>query len=96
MRTVILLAALLAPSLAAAAPQPAERGPWLDWNELSRRAAAAQPQAPILPRSEADARALGDRVGRMVAVGDCRGGERMAMEAGDSALVRAVRTYCLR
>ena len=95
MRTASLLAALLAPSLAAAAPPSAERGPWLDWNELSRRA-AAQPQAPILPRSEADARALGDRVGRMVAAGDCRGGERMAMEAGDSALVRAVRSYCLR
>jgi hypothetical protein len=94
MRSVILLAALLAAPAAAAPSQPAAKGPWLDWSELSRRAAAAQPAVPDRLRPEADARALGDRVGQMVAAGDCRGGERMAMEAGDSALVRAVRNYC--
>ena len=94
MRTAILLAALLAPSLAAAAPAPA-KGPWIDWSELSRRAETSQP-APAPQRSEADARSLGDRVGRMVAAGDCRGGERLAAEARDSALVRAVREYCMR
>ena len=93
MRTFLFLSALLAPTIAAAAAPPAEKGPWIDWAELSRRVETAQPAAPR-PRSEADARALGDRVGRMVAAGDCRGGERMAMEAGDSALVRAVRNYC--
>jgi hypothetical protein len=32
----------------------------------------------------------------MVASGDCRGGERMALAAGDARLVEAVRNYCLR
>ena len=91
---MILLAALVAPSLAVAAPVPA-KGPWIDWSELSRRAETTQP-APAPQRSETDARSLGDRVGRMVAAGDCRGGERLAAEARDSALVRAVREYCMR
>ena len=94
MRTAILLAALMAPSLAAAAPAP-EKAPWIDWSELSRRAETSKP-APAPQRTEADARSLGDRVGQMVAAGDCRGGERLAAEARDSALVRAVREYCMR
>jgi hypothetical protein len=96
MRRAILLLALLTPSMAAAAA-PASRGLWVDWSELSRRA-AAQPASPAAgdPRSVERARALGDRVGRMVAAGDCRGGERAALEAGDSQLVQAVRAYCLR
>ena len=97
MRTLILIAALVLPSAAvAAAPAPVPAGEtlWIDWNELSRRAAAAQSQAMAPAASEAEARSLGDRVGRMVAAGDCRGGERVAMAAGDSKLVEAVRNYC--
>jgi hypothetical protein len=94
MRTAILLAALLAAPVAAEPIQPAAKGPWIDWAELNRRAAVETPQQPDRPRPEPEARALGDRVGQMVAAGDCRGGERIAMEAGDSALVRAVRNYC--
>ena len=94
MRTFLILAALMAPSIAAAQPAPV-KGPWIDWAELSRRAETTRP-APAPQRSEADARSLGDRVGRMVAAGDCRGGERLAAEARDSALVRAVREYCMR
>jgi hypothetical protein len=99
MRALILLASLLVPSAAVAAapapaPAPASANLWIDWTELSRRAAAAQvrPSAPAV--GETEARALGDRVGRMVAAGDCRGGEKVAMAAGDSRLVEAVRNYC--
>jgi len=96
MRIVILLLALLTPCMAVAAapPPPAEpaKSIWIDWTALSRRAAEAQPQ--VRGDAVAEARSLGDRVGRLVAAGDCRGGERMALEAGDAALVRAVRDYC--
>lgn len=96
MRAAILLLALLTPAMAhAAAPAPRaepSRTMWIDWSALSQRAAEAQP----LVRGDvvAEARSLGDRVGKLVAAGDCRGGERMALAAGDSALVRAVRDYC--
>jgi hypothetical protein len=96
MRTAILLLALLTPAMAAAAAPPPAAPPakslWIDWTALSQRAAEAQPQ--VRGDAVAEARSLGDRVGRLVAAGDCRGGERMALEAGDSALVRAVRDYC--
>ena len=97
MRRLILIAALALPSsvlAAAPAPVPAADTLWIDWNELSRRAAAAQVQPSAPAVSETEARALGDRVGRMVAAGDCRGGEKVAMAAGDSKLVEAVRAYC--
>ena len=97
MRALILLASLLVPTAAiAAAPAsaPASSNLWIDWNELSRRASAAQVQPSAPTVSETEARALGDRVGRMVAAGDCRGGEKVAMDAGDSKLVQAVRAYC--
>ena len=97
MRALILLASLLVPTAAIAAvpaSAPASANLWIDWNELSRRAAAAQVQPSAPAVSETDARALGDRVGQMVAAGDCRGGEKIAMAAGDSKLVEAVRAYC--
>lgn len=40
--------------------------------------------------------ALGQRVGELVRTGDCTAGERMAREAGDFALLAAVRAYCRR
>ncbi len=96
MRAAILLLALLTPSMAWAAapspPAPPTRSLWVDWSALSRSAPEVQPQARA--DEVAQAHSLGDRVGRLVAAGDCRGGERMALAAGDSALVRAVRDYC--
>ena len=94
MRAAILLIALLAPASAFAASPPAVKGQWIDWSELNRRAASAQTPAPA--QGEDQARALGDRVGQMVAAGDCRGGEKMALAAGDTKLAQAVRNYCLR
>jgi hypothetical protein len=54
---------------------------------------AYSPLAPP-PRSEAEAVALGRRVGEVVRAGNCAQGERLAREAGDFALVRAVRAHC--
>jgi hypothetical protein len=39
-------------------------------------------------------RNLGERVGEIVRSGDCAEGERVAREAGDFALVEAVRDHC--
>jgi hypothetical protein len=50
--------------------------------------------SPLAPRSEAEAVALGRRVGEVVRAGDCAEGERIARAAGDLALVRAVREHC--
>ena len=65
--------------------------------------AAAAPESnavpaysPLQSRTEAEAIALGRRVGEVVRAGDCAEGERIAREAGDFALVRAVREHCGR
>ena len=76
-------------------------------DSMDAEAGAAQPVAepqsgaipaysPLQPRSEADAVALGRRVGEVVRAGDCAEGERIAREAGDFALVNAVREHCRR
>ena len=52
--------------------------------------------SPLVPRSQGEAVALGERVGAVVRAGDCAEGERMAREARDFALVRAVREHCRR
>ncbi len=80
---------------------------WDGVNRDSMEAEAAAPQAapepetgaipaysPLAPRSQAEAVALGERVGAVVRGGDCAEGERIAREAGDFALVRAVREHC--
>jgi len=84
---------------AAAAQAPAQgvdsRGLWSDW----RRVNAASLEAEARREGESRrtitaARSLGERVGELVASGDCEGGERMALEAGDFPLVEAVRDFC--
>lgn len=50
--------------------------------------------SPLVTRSRAEAVALGERVGAVVRAGDCAEGERIAREARDFALVRAVRAHC--
>jgi hypothetical protein len=68
---------------------------WADWKRLGREAVGAElaPQAKVPSRSN-DAAALGERVGEVVAGGDCAIGERLAREAGDIPLARAVRDHC--
>jgi hypothetical protein len=98
------LALLLALSAATA---PSSEAPRLftDWRTISRQAGEAE--AAMLkvaqesarnaaPEDKARARALGERVGQIVAAGDCAEGERVARAAGDIGLARAVRDYCYR
>jgi hypothetical protein len=91
--------------LAAAAPAPPAAPPFLDWRALSRDSSrteteqlrrATEMPPTIAARTDAIARgrALGDRVGQIVAAGDCDEGERQARAAGDVALALAVRDYC--
>jgi len=102
--------ALAAPAFAqgAAAPQPQGFAglftPWSGVNrdsvqaeiEARRRAAveAAPTASPEQRQRYTQAVSLGERVGRVVRDGDCEEGERMARDAGDFALVRAVRSHC--
>ena len=63
--------------------------------EAARPAAAgAIPASTGLQHGQAEAVALGERVADFVRRGDCEEGERIAREAGDFALVRAVRGHC--
>ncbi|HYD11940.1 MAG TPA: hypothetical protein VEC11_03740 [Allosphingosinicella sp.] len=71
--------------------------------EIATAQPAAEPQSNTVPaysplesRTEAEAVALGRRVGEVVRAGNCAEGERIAREAGDFALVRAVREHCRR
>ena len=84
------------------------QGLFVDWNDASRasieaeREAAARPApspnvaaaASAVAASAPGSVALGERVGAIVALGDCAEGERVARTAGDFALVAAVRNYC--
>lgn len=74
---------------------------FIDWRAagaeaLAREQARLDDLAAADPAPARQARALGDQVGEMVALGDCDGGERLAREAGDHALVRAVQAHCRR
>ena len=103
MQFLLALAASLAQPASAPAlpPEPSRFGAlFTDWRAVSseaveqERARDAAANAPV--RTEAEARALGDRVGQIVAEGACEEGERIAREAGDFALVRAVEDHCRR
>ena len=80
------------------AAQPQRYGSlWVDWRTTAPAATAAETapaSAPGAQRSPDEAADLGARVGEMVATGNCRGGEQLALDAGDLALARAVRDYC--
>jgi hypothetical protein len=107
---ILLLMSLIpaAPALAQrpAAPPSGFSGLFTPWSgvnrdslqaevEQRRRAAAASiVAAPDQQRRYTAAAALGERVGEIVRQGDCEQGERLAREAGDLALVRAVRGHC--
>ena len=103
-----LAIAALAPSAAFAEQSPAPTsfsGLFTSWNNVNRDsvraetemrapAAGAVPASSELGRSHGQAVALGERVAEAVRRGDCAEGERLAREAGDFPLVRAVRDYC--
>lgn len=96
---------LLTPLLLAAAPEAEPRarfqGLFVDWSgaskaavEAEQRPAAAAASPDHAAAATAGSRALGERVGEIVARGDCADGERVARAAGDFALVAAVRNHC--
>ena len=73
--------------------------PWSGSSRDSLRAEAearrAAPAGAVPAVAEHNAQiALGERVAEAVRRGDCAEGERLAREAGDFPLVRAVRDYC--
>ena len=105
-----ILALLVSAPAVAAQPAADGRarfdGLFVNWSAASResieaeRKAAAQPApAPLsaaasVALATAGSQALGERVGEIVAMGDCAEGERVARTAGDFALVAAVREHC--
>ena len=105
-----LLAPTMAGASDAPASPPSEFGRlWTGWSSINREAmtvetAAAQRIREDLATADAarlaelrnQGRDLGERVGEIVREGDCEGGERMARDAGDFALVEAVRAHCRR
>lgn len=102
---VLLLALASVPAAAAdAPPAPAPRafqGLFVDWSAANRASIDAERQgaqrtavAPAEATNGAGSIALGERVGEIVALGDCAEGERVARAAGDFALVAAVRAHC--
>ena len=107
---LLLCAALApAPALAQRPPgdQAGFETLWTGWSGVNREAMAVESEAMRRMREDlaaADAerlrqlrgqgRELGERVGEIVRGGDCSEGERVAREAGDFALVEAVRRHC--
>ena len=91
-----------------AAPQPDFSGLFTAWSGANRESLRAETDvrrpappagavpagSPLMARSHNEAVALGERVADAVRRGDCPEGERMAREAGDFPLLRAVRDYC--
>ena len=80
---------------------------WTGWTSVNRDAMTTETDAMQRLRRDiatADAehlrqlgnqgRALGERVGEIVRTGECEDGERVARQAGDFALVEAVRGHC--
>jgi hypothetical protein len=102
MHSMLVLAALLAqPGEAPPRPDASTFGGlFTDWRAANaqsleqERARDSAASAPV--RTPAEARSLGDRVGRIVSEGACEEGERVAREAGDFALIRAVQDHCRR
>lgn len=106
---ILLIALAAAPAAASQTPAADGRvrfqGLFVDWTAAGRESLVAEQQASARPApppataataamATAGSRELGERVGDIVALGDCAEGERVARAAGDFALVAAVRDYC--
>jgi hypothetical protein len=100
-------ATAIAQANGAASPSTDFQRLWTGWGSVNREAMITESDAVQRLRHEiatADAahlrqlgnqgRALGERVGEIVRLGDCEDGERVARQAGDFALVEAVRGHC--
>lgn len=104
---LILLTMTLVQAAPAPAPHDKFDQLWTGWSAANGQSIEAEKAALEGLRREvaaADAerrrqlmdegRALGERVGEVVRIGDCTEGERIARQAGDFALVAAVREHC--
>jgi hypothetical protein len=107
---VAMAATPATPAPSVAPEPPAEtpfRSLWTGWGDANRHAMRRESEAQRRVEQELangsqarldalrnEGRALGERVGEIVRLGDCEEGERVAREAGDFALVEAVRAYC--
>ena len=82
---------------------------WTGWSRVNREAMSTETEETRRVREDLasanavragqlrdQGRALGERVGEIVRLGDCDEGERVARLAGDFALVEAVRAHCGR
>jgi hypothetical protein len=97
LRSLAIMLALQGPATVAQPPAPGldTRGLFSDWRRANDASLAAESRRQAQGRRTVGAaRTLGERVGELVASGDCEGGERMAREAGDFPLVDAVRDFC--
>lgn len=108
MLPAVLLLFSAQPAVAASTiPEPPRtrfQGVFVDWNAASRESIEAEREAirrppqetapAVSPAGAPGSIALGERVGEIVAAGDCAEGERIARAAGDFALVSAVREHC--
>jgi hypothetical protein len=98
----LTLAATVPVPAAVAPAQPRFESVFTDWSAVGRQSIEAErqglqrppAQAPAGPGPSPGSAALGERVGEIVALGDCGEGERVARAAGDFALVAAVRAHC--
>lgn len=86
-------------------PPPRFQGLFVDWSNANKQSIEAERRTVPASRIEAGAhvraagtvpgsRSLGERVGEIVAAGDCSEGERVARAVGDFSLVAAVREHC--
>ena len=108
MSASILILGLALAQAAPAAPTPDKFGRlWTGWSSANGQSIEAEKAALERLRREVEAadaarrgqlmnqgRELGERVGEVVRIGDCAEGERLARQAGDFALVAAVRDHC--
>ena len=105
--SILLVAVALAQTAPGAAP-PARFGQlWTGWSSANSESIQAEKAALERLRRDiaaanadrrrqlmSEGRALGERVGEVVRIGNCAEGERLARQAGDFALVAAVREHC--
>ena len=100
-------AALAQPTAPAAAQRSEFQRMWTGWGAANAASLTVERDSVARVREDLatgdaarqrelrnEGRALGERVGEIVRLGDCEEGERVAREAGDFALVEAVRGHC--
>lgn len=63
---------------------------------MIRQAEQAQAQSQRATTQQLDAQARGIRAGQLVASGDCPGAQKIALDAGDFELAKAVKEYCAK